>query len=318
MASPHVGFLGLGLMGSRMAKNLKAKGFEVTVWNRTRARADELVPLGLQVAQTPAEVARVADVVCTCVADVPALREVALGSHGLLSAARPGQLFIDFSTVSVSLVRELGAAFGDEGVDVIDAPVTGSKNGAEKGTLVIMAGGSDAAMARAEPVFKAVGEKVVHCGPLGAGTQVKLAGNGLIAAMLQAFSEGLLLTSKAGVDPKKFIEVVQASGFRSPYFDFKGKALLERDFSTHFEIDLMHKDLTLLLENAAAHRVPTPTAASLRETYALARAAGKGQADIGAVITVFEALCGHRVTDAGAAPSRETKAGAEPEAGVRR
>ena len=282
-------------MCSRMARNLAAKGFEVTVWNRTRARAEALAPLGVRVASTPAEVARDVDALCTCVADVPALREPALGASGLLSTARAGQLFIDVSTVSVPLVRELGAAFGEKGVEVIDAPVTGSKNGAEKGTLVIMAGGSDAALARAEPVFKAVGEKVVHCGPLGAGTQVKLAGNSLIAAMLQAFSEGLLLTSKAGVDPRRFIEVVQASGFRSPYFDFKGKALLERDFSTHFEVDLMHKDLSLLLENAATHRVPTPTAASLRETYALARAAGKGQADIGAVITTFEELCGHRI-----------------------
>jgi 3-hydroxyisobutyrate dehydrogenase-like beta-hydroxyacid dehydrogenase len=291
----HVGFLGLGLMGSRMAKNLAAKGFEVTVWNRSRDKAQALASSGVHVATTPAELARAVDVICTCVADVPALRTVTLGPDGLVHGLKSGQLFIDFSTVSVAVMQELGATFGAKGVDVIDAPVTGSKNGAEKGTLVIMAGGSDAAMARADAVFKAVGEKVIHCGPLGAGTQVKLAGNGLIAAMLQAFSEGLLLTSKAGVDPRKFIEVVQASGFRSPYFDFKGKALLERDFSTHFEIDLMHKDLTLLLENAATHRVPTPTAASLRETYALARAAGKGRDDIGAVITAYEALCGHTI-----------------------
>jgi 3-hydroxyisobutyrate dehydrogenase len=291
----HVGFLGLGLMGSRMAKNLAAKGFEVTVWNRSSDKAEALASTGVHVAPTPAELARAVDIICTCVADVPALRTVALGPDGLVHGLKAGQLFIDFSTVSVALMQELGATFGATGVDVIDAPVTGSKNGAEKGTLVIMAGGSDAAMARADAVFKAVGEKVIHCGPLGAGTQVKLAGNGLIAAMLQAFSEGLLLTSKAGVDPRKFIEVVQASGFRSPYFDFKGKALLERDFSTHFEIDLMHKDLTLLLENAATHRVPTPTAASLRETYALARAAGKGRDDIGAVITAYEALCGHTI-----------------------
>jgi 3-hydroxyisobutyrate dehydrogenase len=291
----HVGFLGLGLMGSRMAKNLAAKGFEVTVWNRSSDKAEALASTGVHVAPTPAELARAVDIICTCVADVPALRTVALGPDGLVHGLKAGQLFIDFSTVSVALMQELGATFGATGVDVIDAPVTGSKNGAEKGTLVIMAGGSDAAMARADAVFKAVGEKVIHCGPLGAGTQVKLAGNGLIAAMLQAFSEGLLLTSKAGVDPRKFIEVVQASGFRSPYFDFKGKALLERDFSTHFEIDLMHKDLTLLLDNAATHRVPTPTAASLRETYALARAAGKGRDDIGAVITAYEALCGHTI-----------------------
>lgn len=291
----HVGFLGLGLMGSRMAKNLAAKGFEVTVWNRSSDKAEALASTGVHVAPTPAELARAVDIICTCVADVPALRTVALGPDGLVHGLKAGQLFIDFSTVSVALMQELGATFGATGVDVIDAPVTGSKNGAEKGTLVIMAGGSDAAMSRADAVFKAVGEKVIHCGPLGAGTQVKLAGNGLIAAMLQAFSEGLLLTSKAGVDPRKFIEVVQASGFRSPYFDFKGKALLERDFSTHFEIDLMHKDLTLLLENAATHRVPTPTAASLRETYAIARAAGKGRDDIGAVITAYEALCGHTI-----------------------
>lgn len=295
MTIRHVGFLGLGLMGSRMALNLKKKGFEVTVWNRSKARAQELVAHGITVADTPAQVASAVDAFCTCVADVPALREVALGQHGLLSTARQGQLFIDFSTVSVALVHELGAAFSAKGVDVVDAPVTGSKSGAEKGTLVIMTGGSEAAMARAQPVFAAVGEKVIHCGALGAGTQVKLAGNGLIASMLQAFSEGLLLTSKAGVDPKRFIEVVQASGFRSPYFDFKGKALLEHDFSTHFSIDLMHKDLSLLVENAATYRVPTPAAAAMKETYALARAAGKGEQDIGAVISVHEQLCGHRI-----------------------
>lgn len=295
MTIRHVGFLGLGLMGSRMAANLKKKGFEVTVWNRTRQRAEALASLGVHVAETPAQLAANVDAFCTCVADVPALDELAFGKDGLLSTARKGQLFIDFSTISVALVKKLGAAFAEKGVDVVDAPVTGSKNGAEKGTLVIMAGGSDAAMARAQPLFQAVGEKVVHCGPLGAGTQVKLAGNGLIASMLQAFSEGMLLTSKAGVDPRKFIEVVQASGFRSPYFDFKGKALLERDFETHFSIDLMHKDLSLLVENAAQHRIPTPAAAAMKETYALARAGGKGEQDITAVITVHEDVCGHRI-----------------------
>lgn len=295
MSIKRVGFLGLGLMGSRMALNLAKKGFEVTVWNRSLGKAKALEAAGLRVAATPAEVASSVDAFCTCVADVPALEQLAFGKDGLLSTAQKGQLFIDFSTVSVALVKRLGEAFAAKGVDMVDAPVTGSKNGAEKGTLVIMAGGSDAAMERAQPLFQAVGEKVIHCGPLGAGTQVKLAGNGVIASMLQSFSEGLLLTSKAGVDPRKFIEVVQASGFRSPYFDFKGKALLDRDFSTHFSIDLMHKDLTLLVENAAHHRVPTPAAAAMKETYALARAAGKGEQDIGAVITVHEDVCGHRL-----------------------
>lgn len=287
MSIKRVGFLGLGIMGVPMARNLKKKGSEVVVWNRSAAKANALKADGLEVAESPEALARTVDAFCTCVADVPALEQVA---QGLLRGAKKGQLFIDFSTVSVPMVKSLAERFGALGVDFADAPVTGSRGGAEKGTLVIMTGCSDATLARATPLFQAVGEKVVHCGPVGAGTQVKLAGNALIASMLQSFSEGLVLTQKAGVDPRKFIEVVQASGFRSPYYDFKGKALLERDFATHFSIDLMHKDLSLFLENAAAHRVPTPSAASVKETYNLARAAGLGEKDITAVITAYEAL----------------------------
>lgn len=295
MAPTRVGFLGLGIMGAPMALNLKKKGFEVTVWNRSPEKAQARAAQGIQVAATPVDVAKSVDVFCTCVADPSALTEVALGEQGLLRGARKGQLFIDFSTVSVGLVQQLAARFAAHGVDFVDAPVTGSKAGAEKGTLVIMAGASDAALAKATPLFQAVGEKVVHCGPVGAGTQVKLAGNALIAAMLQGFSEGMLLTAKAGVDPRKFVEVVQASGFRSPYYDFKGKALLGRDFATHFSIDLMHKDLSLFLDNAALHQVPTPCAATMRETYNLARAAGKGGQDITAVITAYEELAGAKI-----------------------
>lgn len=292
MSIKRVGFLGLGIMGSPMAKNLKKKGFDVVVWNRSPEKAEALKADGIEVAASPAELARRVDAFCTCVADPKALEEVATG---LLSGAREGQLFIDFSTVSVALVNALAERFAAKGVDFAEAPVTGSRGGAEKGTLVIMTGCSEATLARATPIFTAVGEKVVHCGPVGAGTQVKLAGNALIASMLQAFSEGMLLTQKAGVDPRKLIEVVQASGFRSPYYDFKGKALLERDFTTHFSIDLMHKDLSLFLENAALHRVPTPSAASVRETYNFARAAGLGDKDITAVITAYEGVVGTQV-----------------------
>jgi 3-hydroxyisobutyrate dehydrogenase len=295
MSIRNVGFLGLGIMGSRMARMLAKKGFSVTVWNRTHARAVELERDGVKVADTPAALAAKVDAFCTCVANPGALEEVALGTRGLLQGARKGQLFVDFSTVSVPLAQSLATRFAEVGVDFIDAPVTGSKTGAEKGTLVVMAGASETALARARPLLLAVGEKIVHCGPVGAGTQVKLAGNALIAAMLQALSEGLLLTSKSGVDPRAFLEVVQASGFRSPYFDFKGQALLNRDFSTHFSIDLMHKDLGLFLDSAAQHRVPTPVAATMRETYNLARAAGKGELDITAVVSAFETLCGHHV-----------------------
>jgi 3-hydroxyisobutyrate dehydrogenase-like beta-hydroxyacid dehydrogenase len=275
MGIKRVGFLGMGLMGSRMAQSLKRRGFEVVGWNRTPRTVE-----GIAMAITPAELAAQVDAFCTCVADPAALEPLA---GQLLGASKRGQLFVDFSTISVPLAQQLGRDAQAKGVDFCDAPVTGSKGGAEKGTLLIMAGGSAQALERAQPVFMGVGEKVIACGGVGAGTQVKLAGNLLIAAMLQGLSEGLALTKKAGVDPQKLLEVVQGSGFRSPYYDFKGKALLEHDFSTHFSIDLMHKDLSLFTDDAARHRVAAPLAATLRETYNLARAEGKGGLDFTAV-----------------------------------
>ncbi len=290
MALSKIGFIGTGIMGSRMAKALKKNGFHVAVWNRSAEKSLPLKSAGIAVAPSIEQLTKQVDAICTCVSDVAALEEVALGAAGILPSAQNGLLFIDFSTVSVDLVQRLGNECATMGVDFADAPVTGSKNGAESATLTLMAGCDDATLARATPIFEAVGSKTIHCGPVGTGTQVKLAGNALIAAMLQAFSEGLLLTAKAGIDPRIFMEVIANSGFRSPYFEFKGASILARDFSTHFSIDLMHKDLALFVDNAAAHKVPTPSAAAIREVYALARAAGKGDLDIGAVITVFEAL----------------------------
>ncbi len=285
-----VGFVGLGTMGRPMARNLAQKGFQVTVWNRTRARAEALAEFGVRVAGSPAEVASQVDAFCTSVADPAALREVALGSKGLLSSSRAGQLFVDFSTVSPELARELETASSARGVDFVEAPVTGSKMGAERGTLLIMAGASAGTLERAQPIFTAVGEKVVHCGPVGSGSQVKLAGNAIIALMLEGLCEAMLLTQVAGVNPRKLLEVVQASGFRSPYYDFKGPAILRRDFEPHFSIDLMFKDLRLFLESAYENRVPTPAVSAVKETYQLARAQGKGQQDIGAVVTALEDL----------------------------
>ncbi|HYV46765.1 MAG TPA: NAD(P)-dependent oxidoreductase [Myxococcaceae bacterium] len=291
----RVGFVGLGIMGSRMAKNLAKKGFEVLAWNRTRGRAEALAADGVKPVSAPREVAAGTDAFCTCVADPAALREVVHGQDGLFAAARAGQLFIDFSTVSPELTRELEGACAAKGIDFVEAPVTGSKNGAEKGTLLLMVGAKPAAFERAQPVFAAVGEKAILCGEVGTGSQVKLAGNALIAMMLQGLCEGMLLAKKAGTDPRKVLEVVQASGFRSPYFDFKGGAVLRRDFETHFSIDLMFKDLMLFLDSAAKHRVPTPAVAAVKEAYQLARAAGKGEQDITAVITALEDLAGVRL-----------------------
>ncbi len=292
-----MGFAGLGIMGSRMARNLATKGFAVTVWNRTHARAEALTAHGAKVAPSVAALAEGSEVFCTCVADPAALESVYFGPTGALAHLKRGALCIDFSTVSPELNRRLFLACGEKGIDYVEAPVTGSKGGADKGTLVLMVGATEAAFARAEPIFRAVGEKWIRCGEVGAGSQVKLAGNALIALMLQGLSEGMLLAQRAGVDPKKLIEVVQASGFRSPYFEFKGNAILRREFETHFSIDLMFKDLSLFLDSAARWRIPTPVTAAVRETYQLARAQGKGEQDIGAVVTALEDLSGERLQE---------------------
>jgi 3-hydroxyisobutyrate dehydrogenase len=295
MSEMRVGFVGLGIMGSRMARNLAQKGFQVTVWNRTRARAEALAPFGVRLASSPAELASQVDAFCTCVADPAALREVAMGPNGLLPAAKKGQLFIDFSTISPEFARELESVAAKQGVDFVEAPMTGSKMGADRGTLLMMVGAAPGPFERAQPIFKAVGEKVIHCGPVGAGSQVKLGGNAIIAMMLEGLCEAMLLTQVAGVDPRKLLEVVQASGFRSPYYDFKGPSILRREFEPHFSIDLMFKDLRLFLDSAAKHRVPTPAVSSVKETYQLARAQGKGQQDIGAVVTALEDLRGQKL-----------------------
>ena len=292
----RIGFLGMGLMGSRMALTLARKGFQVSVWNRTRARAEAVALQSLpptsatpiRVVDSPAQLAAGVDVVCSCVADPAALREVYAGPAGALEGARAGQLFIDFSTVAPADTLALEAACRARGVDFVESPVTGSRAGAEKGTLVLMVGATEAALARARPVLSAVGERTVHCGPVGAGSQVKLAGNALLATMLEGLSEAMLVTQRAGIDPRIFLEVVQASGYRSPYFDFKGKALLARDWDTHFAVDLMFKDLSLFQASAARLHVPVPAVGVVREVYALARAQGQGDKDITAVVTALE------------------------------
>ncbi len=292
----RVGFVGLGIMGSRMARNLARKGFEVTVWNRTRARAEELKPDGVKAASSPSEMAARVDAFCTCVADVPALREVACGAQGLLPASRSGQLFVDFSTISPDFARELEGSASGHGVDFVEAPMTGSKTGAEKGTLLFMVGAAERALERAQPILRVLGERVIHCGPVGAGSQIKLAGNAIIAMMLEGLCEGMLLTQRAGVNPRKLLEMVQASGYRSPYYDFKGPSILRREFDTHFSIDLMFKDLRQFLDSAAKNRIPTPGVAAVKEIYQLARAQGKGEQDIGAVVTALEDLSSERLS----------------------
>jgi 3-hydroxyisobutyrate dehydrogenase-like beta-hydroxyacid dehydrogenase len=292
--SKRIGFAGLGLMGSRMARNLLKKGFPTMVWNRTPERCGPLAKEGAKVAKSPWELAEHAEVVVACVADPPAVERLVFAEDGLLGAARPGFRYLECSTVSPALTRRVQAALRERGADALEAPVTGSKNGAEQGTLLFMTGGDRAVYEELMPVMMAMGTKAIYCGEMGQGSTMKLIGNSFISFMLEALCEGIVVGRRAGLSIETILEVVQASGYSSPYYGFKGQAIAKRDFEEHFAIDLLVKDQTLLLEEAAARRVPLPGLAVLREVFQAARAQGYGRQDICAVVKALEHAAGEQ------------------------
>jgi 3-hydroxyisobutyrate dehydrogenase len=288
----RIGFAGMGLMGSRMARNLLQKGFPLTVWNRTPERCEPLARDGAKVARTPRELAEAADVVVACVADPDAAARIMFAEDGIRPVARPGFRYLECSTISPGLVRRMGEVLRGKGADILEAPVTGSKLGSEKGTLLFMTGGRPETHEELMPVMMAMGTKAILCGELGSASVVKLVGNTIISFMLEGLCEGLVVARKNDIPVQKVLEVVMASGFASPYFTFKGAAIDRRDFDQHFSIDLLVKDQTLMLDEAAARRVPLPGLAAIREVFQSARAQGLGQEDIAAVIQTLERAAG--------------------------
>jgi 3-hydroxyisobutyrate dehydrogenase-like beta-hydroxyacid dehydrogenase len=290
--SKRIGFAGLGLMGGRMARNLLKKGFPLTVWNRSQERCAPLAREGAKVAATPRELAERSDVVVACVADPAAVERLVFAEDGLLSGVRPGFRYLECSTVDPGTTRRVQAALRERGGDALEAPVTGSKNGAENGTLLFMTGGEQAVHDELLPVMMAMGTKAIRCGTMGQGSTVKLIGNSIISLMLQTLCEGIVVGRRAGVSIETILEVVTASGYSSPYFTFKGNAIARRDFEEHFAIDLLVKDQTLMLQQAAALKVPLPGLAAVREVFQSARAQGFGREDICAVIKTLERAAG--------------------------
>ncbi|MGH9886418.1 MAG: NAD(P)-dependent oxidoreductase [bacterium] len=292
MTTKRIGFAGLGLMGSRMARQFLDKGFPLTVWNRTAERCAPLREAGAQVAATPRELAEMCDVLIACVADPNAVGRIVFADDGVRPAARPGFRYIETSTISPGLARRTAEALRAKGADVLEAPVTGSKMGAEKGTLTIMTGGRRETHDELLPILMAMGTKAIYCGEIGQASVVKLIGNTIISFMLEGFCEGLVAGRKAGIPLETLIEVIQASGYASPYYAFKGNAIAQRDFDQHFSIDLLVKDQGLMLDEAAAQGVPMPGLAAIREVFQAARAQGYGQEDIAAVVKVVEKAAG--------------------------
>lgn len=287
-----IGFAGLGLMGSRMARRILEKGFPLMVWNRTPQRCQELAAAGARVAGSPRELAEASDVVVACVSDPAAVDRVVFDADGVLPAARPGFRYLECSTISPAQMRRVAEALRAAGADALEAPVTGSKLGAEKGALLLMTGGRREVHEELMPVMMAMGAKAIHCGEIGQASQMKLIGNSFISFMLEALCEGIVVARKSGLSIETLLDVVMASGFASPYFAFKGGAIARRDFDQHFSIDLLVKDQTLMLAEAAALLTPLPGLAAIREVFQSARAQGLGQEDIAAVVKVLERSAG--------------------------
>jgi 3-hydroxyisobutyrate dehydrogenase-like beta-hydroxyacid dehydrogenase len=290
--SKRVGFAGLGLMGSRMARNLAAKGFPLTVWSRTADHCRPLAEAGAAVAPTPRALAEAVDVVVACVSDVAAVERLLFGEDGIVAVARPGFRYVEASTISPPLALRTAEALRARGADALEAPMTGSKVGAEKGTLLFMTGGRRELHDELLPVLMAMGTKAIYCGETGRAATMKLIGNSLISFMLEGLCEGLVMGRKAGLPIETMIDVIQASGYSSPYFGFKGGAIARRDFDQHFSVDLLVKDQTLMLEEASRRLVPMPGLAAIREVHQAARALGFGQEDIAAVVKALEQAAG--------------------------
>jgi 3-hydroxyisobutyrate dehydrogenase-like beta-hydroxyacid dehydrogenase len=295
----QLGFLGLGIMGYPMAQHLLHAGHEVALWSNTGSKAIELAKEGKGTAcSSPKEVAQRADCVFYCVGDSDMSREVALGPNGLIEGVRAGSIVADCSTVSPAVSQEISAAFTSKGAHFLDAPCTGSKPGAQKGTLTFMIGGDRAAFDKAKPYFECMGKLFFHCGGPGRGLQAKLTQNLVLGNLFLAFAEGMVLAVKGGVDPQLMLEILDNSAAKSGLISFKAPYVLSRDFKTQFSTKWLHKDLGLALDSAKDMDVPMPLTALTVQMLQAAIAKGFGEDDFCSAIRVLEEWAGVEVRKA--------------------
>ncbi len=288
----NLGYVGLGVMGGRMADRLISKGHKVTGYNRTRQKAQWLVDRGMKWADTPREVAAAADAVFVMVTDSAALDAVTRGPDGILAGLGPGKLVIDMSTVSPAVSRAIAAQVKERGADMIDAPVSGSPATLEQGKLSMMVGGTRAAFDRAKPLLDDIGPKVTHVGDQGLAVSMKIAMNLSLAVQMLAFSEGVLLAEKSGIDRKTAVEVFNNSVIASPMLQYRGPMVLGLPDEAWFTVTLMQKDVSLALEMGRRLNVPLPTTAVTNEFLTAARGSGLGDKDFAAVFNLLAQLSG--------------------------
>jgi 3-hydroxyisobutyrate dehydrogenase-like beta-hydroxyacid dehydrogenase len=289
----RVAFLGLGIMGHAMATNLVKAGNEVRVWNRSPGKE----VAGAETCATPAAAAQGAEVVWICVSDTQAVESVLFGADGVQISLVQGMTIVDSSTISPSATREFAERVGRHGVDYVDAPVTGSKAGAEGGTLIFIAGGDKAVLDRLAPLFNAMGKQVFRVGETGKGHAAKLVMNLQIALIYEGFAEGLTLAAKLGVDAETLLPLINASMIRSGVVEYKAPFVLKRDFSPNFPLKLMRKDIRLALDAAKEARVRLPGLETVEEIYNVAMEEGQGDMDYAATLTLLEKWAGVEVKD---------------------
>jgi 3-hydroxyisobutyrate dehydrogenase len=290
--SERIGFIGLGIMGSGMARNLLKAGFEVRVWNRSHEKMAGLSAEGAIPTANPAQLATESDIIITCVSDSPDVEQVILGEQGVIHGAAAGALLIDMSTISPQTTRTIAARLLERGITMIDAPVSGGSEGAARGTLSIMVGGETAHVERAMPVFQAMGKTITHVGELGAGQTVKLANQILVVGNCLAMCEALLFAQAGGVDLQKTYSALQGGAAGSWMFTNRAPQIMARDWRPGFTIDLQTKDLRLVLDAADELGVPIPTTSYILQLYRTLQAQGLGAEGNHALVKALEQLSG--------------------------
>jgi len=285
----QLGFLGLGIMGYRMAGHLLKAGHDVALWSHTGSKAQQLAKAGKGTAvATPREVSERADYIFYCVGDTAMARQITVGAGGLIEAVRKDAIVCDCSSIAPTASIELGKTFTAKGAHFLDSPVTGSTGGAEKATLTFMIGGDKAVFERAKPYMEIMGKLFYYCGPAGQGLKAKVTQNLVGASIMQSFAEGLVLAAKAGIAPELMIDILENSAAKSGIASYKAPFILNRDFVTNFSSKWMHKDVGFALELAKSLDLPLPTSAVTHQMLQAAIAKGWGDNDFCSVIRVLE------------------------------
>jgi 2-hydroxy-3-oxopropionate reductase len=290
MANPTIGFIGLGIMGKPMARNLLKAGYPLVVYNRSRAAVDELSKEGAQPAASSKEVSARSEVIITMLPDSPDVELVYAGENGVFAGAKPGMLLLDMSSISPVVARKLAGEAQKLGFDMIDAPVSGGETGAISATLSIMIGGKPTAVERAMPIFQALGKNIVHVGDAGAGQVTKAANQMVVGTTIAIVSEALVLAAKAGVDPAKVRQALLGGFAQSKILEAHGQKMLDRNFKPGFRIRLHEKDMKIALSTGSEYGVPLMVTSQVAQMMTAMKSMGDGDLDHSGLVKFVEEL----------------------------